>query len=50
MTLDKAKELLEVEYEKAKQHLWVVDPMCYALYQVWKAADAERINNANKKS
>lgn len=50
MTLEKAKALLEEEYKKAKQHLWVIDPISYALYQVWKMADAERKENAKKNS
>ena len=42
MTFEKAKELLEVEYEKAKQLGWVIDPVAYAVYQVWKKADEDR--------
>ena len=41
MTLDKAKKLLEEEYEKAKKLEFVKNPMAYALYQVWKKADRE---------
>ena len=41
MTLDKAKKLLEKEYEKAKKLEFVKNPMAYALYQVWKKADRE---------
>ena len=44
MTIEKAKELLEKEYEKAKTLEYVVDPVAYALYRVWKLADKERIN------
>jgi hypothetical protein len=39
MTLNKAKELLEKEYENAKGLEFVQNPMAYALYQVWKKAD-----------
>ena len=42
MTLDKAKKLLEEEYERAKRLEYVRDPLAYALYQVWKMADKER--------
>lgn len=41
MTLDKAKKLLDEEYEKAKKLEFVHNPMAYALYQVWKKADRE---------
>lgn len=42
MTLEKAKELLDKEYEKAKGLEYVHDPLAYALYKVWKKVDAER--------
>lgn len=41
MTLNKAKKLLEQEYENAKKLEFVKNPMAYALYQVWKKADRE---------
>ena len=41
MTLDKAKELLDREYERAKGLAYVRDPLAYALYQVWKIADVK---------
>lgn len=41
MTLDKAKKLLEEEYERAKGLAYVRDPLAYALYQVWKIADVK---------
>ena len=41
MTLNKAKKLLEQEYENAKKLEFVQNPMAYALYQVWKKADRE---------
>ena len=40
MKIEKAKRLLEAEYEKAKKLEWVHNPVSYALYQVWKMADA----------
>ena len=42
MTLNKAIKMLEAEYEKAKKCEFVYNPIAYALYQVWKKADAER--------
>lgn len=42
MTLEKAKKLLEEEYERAKRLEWVDKPIAYALYHVWKKADNER--------
>jgi len=41
MTLKKAIRLLEQEYEKAKGLAFVKNPLAYALYQIWKKADAE---------
>ena len=41
MTLDKAKKLLDEEYEKAQKLEFVYNPMAYALYQVWRKADAQ---------
>lgn len=41
MTLEKAIELLKVEYEVAKQLEWVHNPLAFALYQVWKKADGK---------
>lgn len=41
MTLNRAKRLLEREYEKAKTLEFVQNPMAYALYQVWQKADRE---------
>ena len=42
MTLKRAIKLLEEEYERACRLEWVHNPLAYALYQVWKIADAER--------
>ena len=48
MTLNKAKKLLEEEYEKAKKLEFVHNPMAYALYQVWRKADRERCKFTSK--
>lgn len=37
--LRKAVQRLNVEYENAKRLEFVRDPLAYALYRVWKAAD-----------
>ena len=42
MTLEKAKELIDIFYEKAKSLEYVKDPISFALYKVWKMADNER--------
>jgi hypothetical protein len=42
MTLEKAIELLQKEYERAKNMDYVKKPLAWALFQVWKKADAER--------
>lgn len=42
MTIEEAKELLDVEYERALQLDYVQKPLAYALHQVWKKADKER--------
>ena len=47
MTLEEAIHLLESEYERAKCLDFVVNPIAYALYQVWKKADRKRINHRN---
>ena len=39
MTIGKALELVCKEYEKAKDLEFVRDPVAYALYAAWKAAD-----------
>ena len=42
MSLEKAIKLLETEYEKAKRLDFVINPIAYALYQVWKIADGRK--------
>ena len=39
MTLQKAIQLLESEYERAKKIEYVYNPIAYALYKVWRMAD-----------
>jgi hypothetical protein len=41
MTLNTAVKRLEEEYEKAQRLPWVRNPLAYALYQVWKIANAD---------
>ena len=45
LTLEQAKALLEEEYERAQRLDYVINPLAYALYQVWKKADKERGKN-----
>ena len=40
MTLEDAIEMLKTEYEKAKKQKYIINPLAYALYQVWKEADS----------
>lgn len=39
MTLEQAIELLREKYERAKNLKYVINPLAWALYQVWKEAD-----------
>lgn len=45
MTINEAKKLLDEEYERAKLLEYVINPLAYALYQVWKIADKKRSEN-----
>lgn len=49
MTLNEAVQMLETEYEKAKQQKWINNPLAYALYQVWKKADKKRGRPKNER-
>ena len=42
MTINKAINLIEKEYEKAKKLEWVHKPLAYAIYKVWKIVDTEK--------
>jgi hypothetical protein len=39
MTLEQAIELLNWQYERAKNMEYVQKPLAWALFQVWKEAD-----------
>lgn len=41
MTLRQAVNMLEKQYEKARNLDYVRNPLAYALYQVWKEADRQ---------
>ena len=41
-TMEKVIELLEQEYEKAKNLEYVRDPLAYALYHTWKKVDERK--------
>ncbi len=49
MELDKAIGLLEEEYAKARKLKWVKNPLAWALYRVWKKADAEGCGKREEK-
>lgn len=42
MTIEKAIEMLRTEYERAKRLPFVMNPLAWALYQVWKIADGRK--------
>jgi hypothetical protein len=42
MTLEEAKAMLDEEYERAQRLDYVINPLAYALYQVWKKVDRQR--------
>lgn len=42
MTIEDAIEMLKLEYETAKMQAWIINPLAYALHQVWKKADKKR--------
>ena len=46
MSLDNAIEMLKAEYEKAKTIDFVKNPLAYALYHVWKAADKRGVKKS----
>lgn len=39
MTLEEVIELLKVEYERARGLKYVINPLAFALYEVWKKVD-----------
>ena len=43
MTLEQAIEMLKKQYEEAKTHEYIRNPIVWALYQVWRAADRRKI-------
>lgn len=45
MTLEKVIEKLKKEYEKAKGQKWIINPLAYALYQIWKEVDSSPVQN-----
>ncbi len=48
MTLEQAIEMLKTEYERAKKLEFVLNPLAYALYQVWKKADGSKQGRPRK--
>ena len=45
MTLEKAIDMLKKEYELAKKQGYIRNPLAWALYQVWRAADRMKGEN-----
>lgn len=47
MTLEQAIEMLKEEYEQAKKQGYIRNPLAWALYQVWRAADRKKGGETN---
>ena len=47
MTLEEAKKHLDEEYERAKNLEYVINPLAYALYQVWKKVDTDKAHQTD---
>ena len=47
LTLTNALDMVQKEYERAKGLAFVRNPLAYALYHVWKAADGQTPENEN---
>ena len=41
----KAIAALYEAYDQAKEQEWIYDPLCYALYHVWKKFDERRASD-----
>lgn len=41
MTLDKAIEILKLNYDKAVTNPTIYNPIAWALYKTWRAADSK---------
>lgn len=50
MTIEEAKNLLDEEYVRAKRLEYVINPLAFALHQVWKKADKERNGYGKRKA
>ena len=49
MTLEEAVEMLETEYERAKNLEYVINPLAWALYHTWRKADRDYKKGGKKK-
>lgn len=49
MTIERVIKMLKVEYERAKNINFVVKPLSWALYNVWKAVDEAEKERAKMK-
>ena len=50
LTIEKAIELLQAEYERAQKIECVYNPLAWALYKVWKMADSAGQPKITKKT
>ena len=48
MKIETAVKLLMKEYERAKTLEWVRNPVAWALYQVWRKADEEKLQRKRR--
>lgn len=48
MTLNYAIQMLEAEYELAKQKEYIRNPLAYALYKVWTKVDNDEQKGKGK--
>lgn len=47
MTLEEAKKLLDEEYERAQKLEYVINPLAYAVHQVWKKVDTDKAHQTD---
>lgn len=50
LTIEKAIELLQAEYERAQKIECVYNPLAFALYKVWKIVDSAGEPKITKKT
>lgn len=45
MTIEQALKKIQKKYDQAQNNKWVIKPLAYALYQVWREADSEHVRD-----